>query len=47
MAADRDENLRALVERASAFEMSSIASLSSYISYLEVLRTKNVEMGQP
>ena len=27
--------------------MSSIASLSSYISYLEVLRTKNVEMGQP
>jgi ATP-dependent nuclease subunit A len=43
----RQANLRALVERAGAFRMSSIASLSSYISYLEVLRTKNVEMGQP
>lgn len=43
----RQANLRALVERAGAFRISSIASLSSYISYLEVLRTKNVEMGQP
>ena len=43
----RQANLRALVDRAGAFRMSSIASLSSYISYLEVLRTKNVEMGQP
>ncbi|ASS37513.1 helicase-exonuclease AddAB subunit AddA [Mogibacterium pumilum] len=43
----RQANLRALVGRAGAFRMSSIASLSSYISYLEVLRTKNVEMGQP
>ena len=43
----RQANLRALVERAGAFRQSSIASLSSYISYLEVLRTKNVEMGQP
>lgn len=43
----RQANLRALVERAGAFRMSSIASLSSYISYLEVLRTKSVEMGQP
>ena len=43
----RQANLRALVERAGVFRMSSIASLSSYISYLEVLRTKNVEMGQP
>lgn len=43
----RQANLRALVERAGAFRISSIASLSSYISYLEVLRTKNVEMGHP
>ena len=43
----RQANLRALVERAGVFRISSIASLSSYISYLEVLRTKNVEMGQP
>lgn len=43
----RQANLRALVDRAGAFRISSIASLSSYISYLEVLRTKNVEMGQP
>ena len=43
----RQANLRALVERAGAFRKSGIASLSSYISYLDVLRTKNVEMGQP
>ncbi len=39
----RQANLEGACQRGGAFRMSNVASSSSYISYLEVLRTKNVE----
>lgn len=43
----RQANLRTLVEKATKFKNSNIASLNSYIRYLEILRKKQVKTGQP
>lgn len=42
----RQANLRVLVDRARKYSEDTVASLSSYISFLEVMRHKNISNGQ-
>lgn len=43
----RQANLRALADRALAFSKDGIASLSSFISFVEVMKSKKISNGQP
>jgi len=42
----RQANLNALVDRAGKFSSGSIANLSSFISFIEVLKKRNINNGQ-
>lgn len=42
----RQANLRALVDRAAAYAGDNIATLGDFLSYLEVLQTKKISLGQ-
>ena len=44
--AGRQANLRALADRAASFSKDSIASLSSFITFLELLKSKKIKNGQ-
>jgi len=43
----RQANLRALADRALTFSKEGIASLSSFISFVEVMKSKKISNGQP
>ena len=43
----RQANLRALADRALSFSKNSIASLSSFITFVEVMKSKKISNGQP
>ena len=43
----RQANLRALADKALAFSDSNVASLSSFISFVEVMKSKKISNGQP
>lgn len=45
--ARRQANLRALADRASGFSRDNIASLSSFINFIEVMKSRKVNNGQP
>lgn len=42
----RQANLRALADRAGRFSKDTVASLSSFISFVDVMRKKNISNGQ-
>ncbi len=44
--AERQANLRALADRAGAFSKDQVATLSSFISFLEILKGKKLKNGQ-
>ena len=44
--ARRQANLRALAERAGKYSSETVSSLSSYISFIEVMKKKGVKSGQ-
>ena len=43
----RQANLRALADKALGFSDSNVASLSSFISFVEVMKSKKISNGQP
>ncbi|MBR2674125.1 MAG: UvrD-helicase domain-containing protein [Mogibacterium sp.] len=43
----RQANLRALADRADRFSKDSVASLSSFITFVEVMKKKKISNGQP
>lgn len=45
--ARRQANLRALADRAAGFSRDNIASLSSFINFTEVMKSRKVSNGQP
>ena len=42
----RQANLRALVDKAAVFSRDNIAMLGDFLSYLEILQTKKINLGQ-
>lgn len=44
--ARRQANLRTLVDRAAKYSKNTVASLSSFLNFLEIMKTKNVSNGQ-
>ena len=45
--ARRQANLKSLADRAAAFSNANIASLSSFINFVEVMKSKKLSNGQP